>query len=359
MNARENWLRAVEFRYPEWIPCRVQCYPAIWKQYGDDLAKVYLDHPRTMPGFRPGVIKDYSQMPTGYRKGEYLTDNWGCLRVTLQDGIAGEVIQHPLADWSALATYQPPDPLTGTLDPINQGINAYMQGRSEPMGWDEVAVYVRAQKERGELVAGDGQKLFDRLYFLRGFENLMLDLVTDPPELPRLFAMLEEYEQKLIGRWRSLGVDYISFHTDFATQQGLMISPATFRKWLKPLFTNLFRPCREAGIHVYVSGDGRVLDVVDDMVESGFSVHDPQIRPNTAEGIAHAYGGKLCAEVDLDQQGFAFMTPQEIRDQVKMVVDVVGRPEGGLMLRGVVMDTGVPLRNIEAIADAMEDYCFP
>ncbi|MCC7352794.1 MAG: hypothetical protein IT330_03475 [Anaerolineae bacterium] len=359
MNARENWLRAVEFRFPEWIPCRVQCYPAIWKRYRDDLAKVFSDHPRTMPGYRPGAIRDYDQMPTGFRRGEYLTDKWGCLRVTLQDGIAGEATKHPLADWSALATFQPPDPLSGTLDPITQGIGAYMQGRSGPLGWDEVEAGIRAQKERGELVAGDGEKLLDRLYFLRGFENLMLDLATEPPELPRLIAMLEEYEQKLIGKWRSLGVDYISFHTDFATQQGLMMRPATFRKWLKPLFSHLFLPCREAGVHVYLSSDGRCLDVVDDMAESGVSVHDPQLRPNTVEGIAKAYKGKLCAEVDLDQQGFAFMTPQEIREQVKMVVDVVGRPEGGLMLRGVISDTGVPLRNIETLAEAMEDYCFP
>jgi len=30
---RENYLRAVEFRYPEWIPCRVYISYAAWKRH--------------------------------------------------------------------------------------------------------------------------------------------------------------------------------------------------------------------------------------------------------------------------------------------------------------------------------------
>jgi len=72
----------------------------------------------------------------------------------------------------------------------------------------------------------------------------MLDFATEPPELAQLIAILEAYELKLVQKYLSLGVDAISFHTDFATQEGLMISPRSFRTWLKPLFARLFRPCR-------------------------------------------------------------------------------------------------------------------
>ena len=70
-------------------------------------------------------------------------------------------------------------------------------------------------------------------------------------------------------------------------------------------------------MHVILSSDGRLLDIVDDLIECGVSVHDPQLRPNTVEGIARAYQGKLCASVDLDQQGFPFMTPIEIDEQIE------------------------------------------
>lgn len=42
----QNYLRAVEFKHPEWIPCRIWMPPATWKKYGTDLEKIVQDHPR-------------------------------------------------------------------------------------------------------------------------------------------------------------------------------------------------------------------------------------------------------------------------------------------------------------------------
>ena len=62
--------------------------------------------------------------------------------------------------------------------------------------------------------------------------------------------------------------------------------------------------------------------------------------------------------MDLDQQGFPFMTAAEIREQINEVVGAVALPEGGLMLSASINDTIVPLRNVEAIVEAMEEFCF-
>jgi hypothetical protein len=44
---------------------------------------------------------------------------------------------------------------------------------------------------------------------------------------------------------------------------------------------------------------------------------------------------------------------------VKEVIDAMAMPEGGLMLAAGIWGADVPLRNIEAICEAMEEYCFP
>jgi hypothetical protein len=206
------------------------------------------------------------------------------------------------------------------------------------------------------LTWGKAERLFDRLYFLRGFNNLMCDFADEPPQLVRLIEMLEEYETNLVKRWLEIGVDAISFHTDIGTQRGLMISPASFRKYLKPMFKRLFRICRDAGTHVLLSSDGRVLDIVDDMIECGVSVHDPQLRANTLKGIVGAYKYRLCAKVDLDRQGFPFMSREDIRRQIREVVAEMRCPEGGLMLLASIHGADVPLRTIDAICEAMVDY---
>jgi uroporphyrinogen decarboxylase len=151
-------------------------------------------------------------------------------------------------------------------------------------------------------------------------------------------------------------VDVIGFHTDIGSQKALMISPAKFRRYVKPMFQELFQTCRQAGTHVSLSSDGCLLEIVDDLIECGVSVHDPQVRANTIDGIARAYRGKLCANVDLDRQMFPFCTPDDIWQQVEEAVTKVGTPQGGLMLAAAVYGADVPLENIEALCAALEHF---
>jgi hypothetical protein len=100
------------------------------------------------------------------------------------------------------------------------------------------------------------------------------------------------------------------------------------------------------------------LEIVDDLIECGVSVHDPQLRANTLDGIVKAYKGKLFTMLDLDRQGFPFMRPDEIRQQVREVVDAMAMPEGGLGVLAAIYGTDVSLAKIAALCEAMEDFCF-
>lgn len=347
ISPRENWLRAVLFQYPEWIPCSVGFAPIVWRTHRENLERIVLDHPRLFPDYQPGSANFYDEMPPVYRQGEHYRDNWGCLWYNAHEGLEGQVVDSPLADWSRLEDYQMPDPLVH-----------YERGE-ETKDWDRIAADVARAKAEGRLTWGNGERLFDRLYFLRGFENLMVDLATDDPHLPVLIEMLTDYELRLVRKWLEIGVDVIGFHTDIGTQRSLMISPAKFRQYIKPMFMKIFQTCRQGGALVSLSSDGHLLEIVDDLIECGVSVHDPQLRANTLQGIAAAYKGRLCANLDLDRQSFAFLTPAQTRDQVREVVEVMAEPEGGLMLSGSVWGEDVPLGNIAALCDALEEFCWP
>ena len=186
----------------------------------------------------------------------------------------------------------------------------------------------------------------------------MVDIATDDPHLPQLINMLTEYEMRLVQKWLSIGVDVIGFHTDIGIQDRLMISPQKFRKYLKPMFKKIFMTCRDAGAHVILSSDGHLLEIVDDLIECGVSMHDPQIRANTLEGIEKHYKGRMCINLDLDRQMFAFCSPEDIKDQVKEAVERLALPEGGLMMSASVFDADTPLENIEAMCEAGEEYCL-
>jgi uroporphyrinogen decarboxylase len=343
MDHRENWIRAATFRWPAWIPCSMGFSPMNIRQYRQDLGTLMHEHPRIFPEYNPDTFDYCDEMPPVYRKGELHTDNWGCVWDNAIEGLEGQVVGHPLADWSALGAWHPPDPMT--------------KSERGERDWGTLRAEMEDRKRRGLLTHGSAERLFDRLYFLRGFENLMLDFAEGRAELDRLIAMLSAYEHRVVDEWVKIGVDIISFHTDIGTQQGLMISPGAFRRHLKPLFEPLFRKIRQAGSIVMLSSDGRILEIIDDLVEYGLQVHDPQLRANGLASIKRTYRGKLCINLDLDRQSFPFLTPGQLRDQVASVVDALSDPQGGLMLLAAIYGD-IPFRNIVALCEAFEELCF-
>jgi len=348
MTDRENYLRTIEFRDPEWIPCSVYFSRVTWHIYREKLEELVMRHPLIFKDYEKGST-NFDEFPPRYREGEYFRDNWGCLWYNIQGGLEGQVVEHPLADWKALDTYETPDPL-----------EVYDSSVTEPgnRDWEKIKNQIEERKRKGLLTVGSGERLFDRLYFLRGFENLMIDFATDAPQLPRLIEMLLDYEMRLVNKWLEIGVDIVRFHTDIGTQNDLMISPTKFRRYIKPMFKQIFTTCRKAGAHVYLSSDGCLLKIIDDLIECGVSVHNPQLRANTLEGIERAYKNKMCVDLDLDRQMFPFCQPEDIKNQVKEVVQKLGSPKGGLMVSGAVYGGDVPLENIEALCEAMEEYCL-
>ncbi|MEX2680025.1 MAG: uroporphyrinogen decarboxylase family protein [Candidatus Sigynarchaeota archaeon] len=342
---KTNYLKAVKFQSPEWIPCSMSIYGAVWRKYRERLAAIVEKHPFIFGSKILNKRFNYDRISDWHKVGLH-SDNWGCTWQVVHEGYEGQVIVHPLANWSALATYQFPDPLKYTE-------------RGKRASWHVVKLGSWLANKTGILFSGSGERLFDRLYFLRGFDNLMHDIASNDPNLQVLINRFIEHELVLVKKWLSVGVDQMSFHTDIGMQDRLMISPRSFRKHIKPMYAAIFAPCKDAGVPVYLSSDGYLLDIVDDLVEVGVTTHDPQQRANTIEGIQKHYKGKMCIDLDLDRQGFPFMSPEQIKGMIKQAVALLSSPEGGFMMKAEIGDPAIPLENIQAICEAFEENCIP
>jgi len=347
MKIRENFLRAIEFKNPDWIPCTLSIAPIAIKKYKfslEEIKKKYNILFKRDAGYNSIIFKGLAK---SYKKG-YFKDSWGCIWRNDLEGLEGQVVKNPLNNWNNFKTYKAPDPLATRPNEFGEG----------EFNWDKIKENIKSQRKEDKVIWGCGERLFDRLYFLRGFENLMMDFATDNPNLPKLIEMLYQYEKKLINKWLNIGVDIMWFHTDIGTQSSLMISPQMFRKYLKPIYNDLFTMCRRNGVHVYLSTDGRVIEIIDDFIECGVSMHDPQTGAISIEEIKKYYKGKICIFLDLDRQKFPFYKPKYLERLVKESVDMLSSTQGGLMLWAVIYDNSIPLENIEALCKAFIKYCF-
>jgi len=341
MNERENYLATVEFRGPEWIPCNIGFLPGTWKRHRKALEDLVLRHPLIFRGFKEGSV-NYDDMGH-WNSGERFTDTWGVVWYHVIDGIYGQIAKHPIDDWGKLATYLPPDTTRFTED-----------GPRED--WAITRHNVETARRAGALTWGEGgNRFFERLHFLRGFQKLMIDFLRDPPELHKLIDLVISANMRVVEKWLGIGVDVMSFQDDLGTQVSCMVSPRTFRRHLKPGYVRMFGPCREAGSHIAFHSDGHILEVVGDLIDAGVTVINPQIRANTSEGIAKTMKGQICVNLDLDRQLFPFATPSGIREHVKAAVIRLGSRDGGLML-SAECGPDVPLENIEALCRAFEEF---
>lgn len=344
MTSRENFLRAARFERPQAIPMRFHLNAACWHAYDQEALQDLLEsHPLLFPGF---VRTDRVQPEylLNQRKDTPYTDPWGCRWETYEDGITGSVTGHPLADWSTFSGYQPPDP--GETD------------GTYPIDWGRIRSSVIAARERGDLVFGGlpHGHTFLRLQDIRGYENLIYDMMDGEPRLNTLIGMVEEFNAEFVRRWLELEPDVMSFPEDLGMQSGPMISPDAFRKHIKPVYQRLMRPARDQGCMVHMHSDGDVRALVDDLIEGGVEIINLQDLVNGIDWIAGRFGGRICVDLDVDRQFITTRgTPAQVDALVREEVERIGSREGGLMMI-YGMYPGVPLENARALMDAMERY---
>ena len=103
--------------------------------------------------------------------------------------------------------------------------------------------------------------------------------------------------------------------------------------------------------------DGHILPIIDDLIECGVDILNPQIRANGLYNLVDICKGKVCVDLDLDRQLFPFATPSQIHDHVKEAIDAFAPDNGGLMLYAEC-EPDIPLENIVALCESLERYAL-
>jgi uroporphyrinogen decarboxylase len=343
--ATVNYLKALYFDNPEWTPCRVSLMPATWIKYREDLEELVLAHPRLFPGYEKGS-RDFDAIPSPlYEVGRH-TDCWGIVWNNVERGLDSIPVEHPLADWAALESYTPPDPEKEAL----------FEGRD----WEAAARSLALAKERGEIATAGLPHgfVYMLLYYLRGFENFMIDVAFDEPRLAHLIEMIDHYNIGVTERFLALGAEMISYGEDLGIQHGLPIGPEAWRRLIKPSYRRLFTPCRARSVPVRLHTDGYILDIIPDLIEVGVTLLNPQFRPNGLDGLLAMTEGKVAVDLDLDRQLFPFATPAEIRDHIGEAHEWLYRPQGGLMFFAEC-EPDLSLEQIETVCTSLEEVCHP
>jgi len=210
--------------------------------------------------------------------------------------------------------------------------------------------------ERYFLNASCLNSIFMTSIFMRGMDKMMMDLVANKRYAQTLIGNIGEFMVDFCKQnLASIGeaIDLYGIWDDFASQEGLMLSPDIWRKYYKPWDKKIIEAAKGHGLLVCFHICGNCREVMPDLIEMGVDMLDPvqtSAKDMGIEGLKKDFGADICFHGGLDIQSFLpNATPAQVREKVKYVKGLF-EGEGGLIFgpaHYITNDT--PTENILAI----------
>jgi len=193
--------------------------------------------------------------------GQARIDWWGAGWGTETEGYWHSVA--PLAGEGDLAAYAWPDPEAPGL----------LAGAERALAADRGAHFA---------LPNFGFALFERAWSLRGFDQLLMDMVDQREWVEELLERITAIQVALAKRFVALGVDGGYFGDDYGAQQSMLFSPRIWRQLFKPRLARMFAVFRDAGLPVILHSDGDIWPILPDLVEIGLNCLNP-VQPEVLE----------------------------------------------------------------------------
>lgn len=208
---------------------------------------------------------------------------------------------------------------------------------------------------------------------LRGMENFLCDVMTDPAGAT---VVIDQFVRLKMQFWdmalEKLGdvVDIVVESDDYGTQESQLIPPDTFRSLFKPRYREIFaliqkkfkekKPAGERG-WIFFHSCGNVRPILPDLIEIGVDILNPvhvhaagmdpvALKRDFGSAVTFWGGGVET------QQVLPRGTPVEVREDVKRNLEAL-MPGGGYVFNTVHnIQAEAPPENIVAMWEALQEF---
>lgn len=368
MTPKERVATALSHETPDRCPFQASFTPEFAARLREDLSLE--DRSRHNPHgggnsyeLERALEQDMLLTSVGWANGYYqdtrpYVDEWGVgwtvqqYETPFRRGHYTEIATHPLAGegtatategylvaWpDVIAAYEPPDPCT-------------------PERYDAARQVLADFGHEYWIVGVTVTTIFETAWALRGLEQLLADMALEPELADAILEIPFRFHLEAAKELTRLGVDMIWLGDDVGAQHRLLMSPAMWRRFLKPRMATLVSEIKaiNPAVKVAYHTDGNVLPIIPELIEIGIDVLNP-IQPASMDpaAVKKAFGDRLCFWGAIDeQQTLPFGAPEDVAREVQQRLHTIGHG-GGLILaptHNVQLDT--PLANFWAMVNTI------
>jgi uroporphyrinogen decarboxylase len=360
MNHRERFLTTFAHREPDRVPRHASLTKPLVEEFerrmGDQDYSVYWDCDFASVGFKaPEPLPDLIS-----RFGHYFTDmdvewhlSWDDRLYPPEWGVA----QRYAHDFYAIGAPLSPLRNLTTIEQLNDyPFPDYMN----EWGHDHLEAETERLHDDGYPVTASIGWIFQTAWTLRSEVGLFSDFFDNPDLAEALLDRILATRILQSQRVAEAGVDCVGMADDVGAQNSMILSPAMWRRWLKPRLAAVIQAARRANPDIIIRyhTDGYIVPIIPDLIEIGVSsLITVQEECMDVFDIKRRFGQDLVLEGTIGLQGELMLgTPEEVTSKIKAQCEGL-MPGGGWVAspgNGVTPD--IPFENLVAMFEALDRY---
>jgi uroporphyrinogen decarboxylase len=201
-----------------------------------------------------------------------------------------------------------------------------------------------------------GWGLFEHSWRIQGFEEALMGAVVEPDFYAELLDRLTELFLAFVDVWADVPADAIMFGDDWGFQQGVLLGPDRWRRFIKPRWAKVYEAVHAQGKYTISHCCGSIVDILPDIIEIGLDVLEsvqPEARGMNPYALKKEWGDQITFWGALGSQStIQFGSPQDIADEVRRLCKEMGAGGGYILAPAKSLQPGTPVENAAAVVEA-------
>jgi uroporphyrinogen decarboxylase len=186
------------------------------------------------------------------------------------------------------------------------------------------------------------------------FSAFAYAMADDPKLIVLIHDAYADWTGRVVPIMEDIGFDVVWGFDDVAFNNGPVFSPAFYRRYVLPqerqVVASFSRP--------FIShSDGNMTPLLDDWLGLGQDAIHP-IQPDVMdiERVKERYGARVAIVGNIAMEDLVRREPEDIREQVRKRIEVVGRNGGYLLSSSNSLTDDMKPGNVLAMSRALDEY---
>ena len=194
--------------------------------------------------------------------------------------------------------------------------------------------------------------------FIVGMNDFMMMVYEDPGLIEDMLEVSTQHFEKMTKKLVKIGIDAIEAGDDVAFKSGLFLPPKLMKELWVPKLERIIRPAVDAGIPVMFHSDGKIDDIVEDLIKIGVNTLNP-LDPYGVDYREYKkkYGSRIAfsGNIDIDFP-LSNGKPEDVEKDVKEHMEVLKPGYGYVATSSHSIVNYIPHENFIAYINAIHKY---